>query len=69
MSEEWIPSTDLVMKWIEDGITRDQWRVQVTKFRNYWMSKSGKDATRADWNPVLDNWLIKAKEDGDLKLT
>lgn len=38
--------------WCETSI-----RLEADKFRDYWISKSGKDATKLDWLAVWRNWL------------
>ena len=30
----------------------------ILKFCNYWHSKSGKDATKLDWNKTFQNWVL-----------
>lgn len=68
LTADWVPDKELVIRWItEHGLERDQYQHQLQKFRNYWIAKSGKDATKLDWNPIFENWLLKAKRDGDFK--
>lgn len=33
---------------------------ELLTFRNYWLSKTGKDATKRDWDRTFQNWLIEA---------
>ena len=42
----------------ETGIDR---QVEVLKFRDYWTAKSGKDATKLDWQATWRNWARNAK--------
>jgi uncharacterized protein YdaU (DUF1376 family) len=37
--------------------------LEFEKFRNYWLSKTGKDATKLDWQKTWENWLLKALQD------
>ncbi|RIJ76588.1 hypothetical protein D1871_10975 [Nakamurella silvestris] len=37
-------------------------RAETDKFRDYWISKSGKDATKADWDATYRNWMRRANE-------
>ena len=37
--------------------------VEHTKFINYWLSKTGKDATKLDWGRTWENWMLTAKEE------
>jgi hypothetical protein len=36
-------------------------RTEATKFRNYWVAKSGKDATKLDWEATWQNWMLGSK--------
>lgn len=61
ISQDWKPSKDLVnqislkektnIKWVEE---------QVYSFVNYWIAKSGKDATKLDWDATFRNWCAKS---------
>lgn len=42
----------------ELGFTEDEANVEIEKFMTYYM---GNGATKADWNMVLQNWMIRAK--------
>ena len=44
-------------KWHPDAITRE-----FSKFRDYWVAKSGKDATKADWLATWRNWIRNAQD-------
>lgn len=35
---------------------------QADKFRDYWIGKSGKDATKVDWGATWRNWMRRAVE-------
>jgi hypothetical protein len=35
------------------------------RFVNYWRAKSGKDATKLDWERTWQNWLLKDQEDSE----
>lgn len=35
---------------------------ETEKFRNYWRSKSGKDATKLDWPATWRNWMLTAAD-------
>lgn len=36
-------------------------RLEAAKFVNYWSSKSGKDATKLDWEKTFENWCLNAR--------
>lgn len=38
-------------------------RVENQKFMNYWLAKTGKDATKRDWVRTWRNWMLKAQQD------
>lgn len=35
---------------------------ETVKFINYWQAKSGRDATKLDWEATWRNWMLNAKE-------
>lgn len=35
---------------------------ELVKFRNHWLAKSGKDATKLDWKRTWQNWMLTAAE-------
>lgn len=45
----------------ELGMPADQVRTEAAKFRDYWCAKSGKDATKLDWQATWRNWCRNAK--------
>jgi hypothetical protein len=44
------------------GWDADKVRTIATVFKNYWIAKSGKDATKLDWFATWSNWCIKEAE-------
>ncbi|USP02836.1 DUF1376 domain-containing protein [Bartonella taylorii] len=47
---------------IEEGLPPERVKVEMAKFRDYWTAKSGKDATKIDWQATWRNWVRKAIE-------
>lgn len=41
--------------------------LEHTKFKNYWLSATGKNATKKDWGRTWENWMLNAKTDNDYK--
>jgi hypothetical protein len=39
-------------------------RYETEKFRDFWIGKSGKDATKTDWGATWRNWMRRAIEQG-----
>lgn len=35
--------------------------LETEKFRNHWLAKTGKDATKLDWSRTWRNWVMNAK--------
>lgn len=49
---------------INKEMTKD-WFIDVAhKFKDYWIAKSGKDATKADWLATWRNWIRREVENG-----
>lgn len=46
---------------ISEGFTREMILFEADKFRDYWISKSGKDASKLDWAATWRNWMRNAK--------
>lgn len=51
------------VKWsLSQGLPVDVLEREFEKFKNYWTAKSGKDATKLDWQATWRNWIINAKD-------
>ncbi len=37
--------------------------LEHTKFMNYWIAKTGKDASKKDWGRTWENWMLNARVD------
>lgn len=63
LSREW----DLPEAWGEwaeqQGMTREAVIRECDKFKDYWISKTGANATKADWEATWRNWIRKHMED------
>ncbi|PIT68585.1 DUF1376 domain-containing protein [Bartonella tribocorum] len=46
---------------IEEGLPPERVKVEIAKFRDYWTAKSGKDATKIDWQATWRNWVRNSK--------
>lgn len=44
-------------------------RTESEKFRDFWISKSGKDAAKLDWEATWRNWCRNAKKSSDVSHT
>lgn len=47
---------------ISQGHSEATIRIEAEKFRDYWCSKSGKDATKLDWEATWRNWIRNASK-------
>lgn len=43
------------------GLSREMLVEEFHKFRDYWQSKSGKDATKIDWQATWRNWIRNSR--------
>ena len=57
---DWSPS-DSACEFAKDQVG-DRWRIELEKFRDYWIGKSGKDATKLDWDATWRNWIRNSHE-------
>lgn len=58
---DWTLSEDLA-EWAmrEVGMTAEAVRKEAAKFRDYWVAKTGREATKADWPATWRNWCRNA---------
>lgn len=64
LSEEWTPDKQYweAAQLIKPDMTQE-WFIQVAhKFKDYWIAKAGKDATKADWLATWRNWIRREAE-------
>lgn len=63
LSEDW----DLPSEWGEwaekKGMTREAIIRECDKFKDYWIGKSGANATKSDWGATWRNWVRKHLEE------
>ncbi|WP_375620562.1 YdaU family protein, partial [Bartonella sp. TS25HLJMH] len=43
---------------IDKGLTHDEALLEVERFRNFWLAKSGANANKTDWPATWRNWII-----------
>ena len=69
------PSRPKGRRWGNDETVPEEWKdklqvefpnvdveLEARKFQNYWISKSGKDATKVDWKKTFENWIISENQ-------
>ncbi|VEJ45762.1 YdaU family protein [Bartonella vinsonii] len=42
---------------IDKGLTHDEALLETERFKNFWLARSGKDATKTDWQRTWYNWV------------
>ncbi|MCZ2159216.1 YdaU family protein [Bartonella sp. 220] len=47
---------------IAEGLPPERVKVEMAKFRDYWKAKTGKDATKIDWQATWRNWIRNSKD-------
>ncbi|WP_237220422.1 helix-turn-helix domain-containing protein [Rothia nasimurium] len=52
------------IKAMKPGLDLD---LEHTKFMNYWLSVTGRNATKKDWGRTWENWMLNAKAGNDYK--
>ena len=55
-------ATEELLEWAKVKRPTIDPSLETEKFINYWTAKSGKDATKLDWNATWRNWILNAKE-------
>lgn len=52
---------------VDKGVNETLVRHQAERFKNYWLAKSGKDATKIDWRATWRNWMAKHVEEAEMR--
>lgn len=61
LPDNWIPSEFTIAAMRSECPTVDH-KAEHRKFLDYWTAKSGKDATKLDWDATWRNWIRRAAE-------
>jgi hypothetical protein len=59
LTANWTPSDD-TRQWTIQQISAADVVDELEKFRNHWISKTGKDATKLDWDRTWRNWVLNS---------
>lgn len=64
LPEDWKPDREYweAAKLINPSATQEWFVGTANKFRDYWIAKSGKDATKVDWLATWRNWIRRDVE-------
>jgi len=58
----WMPSPEGIAFARSRGLTDVEINWELEKFANHWTAKSGRDATKVDWEATWRNWVLNAIE-------
>lgn len=65
LPNDWCPDSDAPANQKLHATRADAWLAdQLERFRDYWSAKSGKDATKLDWDATWRNWIKRADDYG-----
>lgn len=62
LSPDWVLPPEWAAWALEEGLPREQVHREGEKFRDYWVSRAGQAARKADWLATWRNWVRKATE-------
>lgn len=62
LQENWTPDETQTKEAFQMGLTIQEINHEAAKFRDYWIAKSGKDATKLDWSATWRNWIRRVVE-------
>lgn len=62
LHEDWVRSDEghRAVAWAKENYPDVPIVEESLKFTNYWLAKSGKDATKRDWYRTFQNWVMEA---------
>lgn len=58
---DWLPDDDVIQQMSSEHPAVNL-KAEHAKFVDYWTAKSGKDATKTDWNATWRNWIRRSAE-------
>lgn len=61
--EDFWPDAAIRDKALSLGLTPAEYTDQIERMKDHFESKSGKDATKTDWNKTARNWIRRAADD------
>lgn len=61
LPETWVLPVEWGQWAVKEGWPEAVIRSEADRFRDYWIGKSGKDATKADWAATWRNWMRNSK--------
>lgn len=61
LADDWFLPQDYGEYALEQGYSESVIRLEADKFKDYWVSKPGRDAVKLDWLATWRNWLRNSK--------
>lgn len=62
LSSDWTLNESAICYARKSGLTEGEMKNEADRFRDYWIAKSGRDATKLDWNATWRNWIRNYKD-------
>lgn len=69
LSEDWFLPAEWGEWALRYGWARKEIEEAAECFRDYWIAKSGKDATKIDWFATWRNWIRNSRKSGRVMLS
>lgn len=57
--EDFHVTTEMI-QWASTNALNVDLNLETIKFKNYWESKAGRDATKLDWTKTWHNWILRS---------
>jgi hypothetical protein len=64
LPDDWVPSEEEISFAMSEGHDLASASREADKFKNYWIAKTGKDATKMDWTATWKNWIWRSSNQG-----
>jgi hypothetical protein len=62
LPSDWTASQNCIDYALSHGMVSSQIQLEVEKFKNYWIARTGAGAIKRDWEATWRNWILKAME-------
>jgi uncharacterized protein YdaU (DUF1376 family) len=61
LKEDWVLPKEWGEWAVSEGWPESVIRIEADKFRDYWIAKSGREASKQDWQATFRNWMRNSK--------
>lgn len=62
LPDNWQPSERCIAYALDHSMTRERIEIEIERFKNYWLEKTGAGATKLTWEGTWRNWILNALE-------